>query len=277
MTDQTVQSSNAWPRTEPKPKTDTETKPKTEPKAEPDPPRRLRGMRGVSSKKVHAFAVQAVDRRSGKVVWQRTVREEVPHERTHPDGTWASNSPVCDGERVYALFGSRGLHCLDMDGKPLWEKDLGKMSIRMQFGEGSSPALHGDTIVVNWDHERQSFIVAFDKKTGKELWKVDRDEPPCRHGTESHRRPANCRKRFATSSSSGEHYKSGPTKRNVCRRPLGKHSEGKNAKADRQQVRNATCHTRKYVDECDDSDDDQWVAVCWCGKSRPGHHSPQQG
>lgn len=126
--------------------------------------------------KVHKFAIFAINRRDGKILWQRAVREELPHEGAHTEGSWASNSPVTGGERVYAYFGSRGLYCLDMQGNLLWEKDLGDMTIKLSFGEGSSPALYGNSVIINWDHEGQSFIVAFDKKTGEELWKVDRDE-----------------------------------------------------------------------------------------------------
>jgi len=126
--------------------------------------------------KVYEFVIMAIDRKSGKTAWKRTACKELPHEGKHRDGSWASNSPVTDGERVYAFFGSRGLFCYDMDGKPLWEKKLGRMKTKMSFGEGSSPALYNNTIVINWDHEGQSFIIALDKKTGEELWKKDRDE-----------------------------------------------------------------------------------------------------
>jgi hypothetical protein len=87
-----------------------------------------------------------------------------------------SASPVTDGERLYAFFGSRGLYCLGLDGAVLWEKDLGRMRTLHAHGEGSSPALHGDTLIVNWDHEGGSSIRAFDKRSGKELWTVPRDE-----------------------------------------------------------------------------------------------------
>jgi outer membrane protein assembly factor BamB len=83
---------------------------------------------------------------------------------------------VADSEQFCAFFGSRGLYCYDHDGELLWERDLGDMEIRMQFGEGASPALHGDTLVVTWDHQGQSFITALDKRTGEERWRVDRDE-----------------------------------------------------------------------------------------------------
>ncbi len=122
------------------------------------------------------FVVLAVDRRDGKVLWQKTVRDEQPHEGTHETGSWASASPVTDGERVYAFFGSRGLYCLDTDGELVWQKDLGDMRIRHGHGEGASPALHGDTLVVNWDHQGDSFVVALDKRTGKERWRTARDE-----------------------------------------------------------------------------------------------------
>jgi outer membrane protein assembly factor BamB len=82
-----------------------------------------------------------------------------------------------DGEHVYAYFGSHGLYCLDMQGNLEWKKDLGDMRTRRGFGEGSSPALHGDRLIVNWDHEGPSFLIALDKRTGEKLWRVDRDEP----------------------------------------------------------------------------------------------------
>jgi outer membrane protein assembly factor BamB len=123
------------------------------------------------------FVVQAHNRSDGKVRWRRVVKVLLPHEGTHKDGSYASGSALTDGERLYAFFGSRGLYALDFAGKVLWEKQLGTMQTRNGFGEGSSPALFGDTLVITWDHEGQDFIVALDKKTGKELWRTDRDEP----------------------------------------------------------------------------------------------------
>jgi outer membrane protein assembly factor BamB len=122
------------------------------------------------------FVVIAIDRATGETVWQRTAREEVPHEGTHMDGTWASASAVTDGRRVFAHFGSRGLFAYTADGERLWEKDLGDMTTRNGFGEGASPALRGETLVVNWDHEGESFIVALDAGSGRELWRRERDE-----------------------------------------------------------------------------------------------------
>ncbi len=122
------------------------------------------------------FMVVVIDRVSGKIKWERLAREEIPHEGRHPTGSWAPNSPCTDGERVYAFFGSHGLYCYTTEGELLWEKDFGDMSIRMEFGEGSSPALYNDRLIVNWDHEGQSFIVALDATTGEEIWKKNRDE-----------------------------------------------------------------------------------------------------
>ena len=122
------------------------------------------------------FSVLAIARGNGATVWERVVREEVPHEGSHPAGTWASGSPITDGAHIFAHFGSRGLFCLDMSGSVIWERDLGDMTTRRGFGEGSSPALAGDLLVVNWDHEGESFIIALNKKTGAEKWRAERDE-----------------------------------------------------------------------------------------------------
>lgn len=135
-----------------------------------------RRMRGKQTKNVHKFDVISLNRFTGKILWQKTVTEEVPQEGTHQAGSWASNSPVTDGENIYAYFGSRGLFCLDLKGNLKWQRDFGQMEKRNSFGEGSSPVLYEDKIIVLWDQEGQSFIIALDKKTGKDIWKVNRDE-----------------------------------------------------------------------------------------------------
>ncbi len=137
---------------------------------------RTRIMRGVSATHVQQFVVLAIDRRDGSVLWERVAREAAPHQGTHGTNTWASPSAVTDGEVVCASFGSSGLYCYDLDGRPLWEADLGDMRTKMSFGEGASPTLHGDLLIVPWDHEGQSFIAAFDKRTGRERWRTPRDE-----------------------------------------------------------------------------------------------------
>ena len=124
----------------------------------------------------YQFIVLCYDQKTGKVIWQKVARQEVPHEGHQENNTFASASPVTDGKVMCAFFGSRGLHCYDLDGNLKWEKDFGKMKTRMGFGEGSSPALSGDILVIYWDHEGADFITAMDKTTGKEIWRQPRDE-----------------------------------------------------------------------------------------------------
>ena len=125
----------------------------------------------------HRFSVIAYDRTDGSVVWTRVAREEAPHEGAHQEnGSWASGSAVTDGEHVFAYFGSRGLYCFTIDGELVWEADFGDKRMRNEFGEGSTPALAGDTIVVVWDHLDDSFVVALDKRTGAEQWRAAREE-----------------------------------------------------------------------------------------------------
>ena len=122
------------------------------------------------------FVVLALDRGSGEVLWERTVRTSLPHEGGHYTSSLASSSPLADGERVLAYFGSQGVYCLSPEGELQWEKQMGTMRTKHGHGEGSSPVLYGETLVINWDHEGQSFVVALDKRTGKELWKIPRNE-----------------------------------------------------------------------------------------------------
>jgi len=123
------------------------------------------------------FAVIAYDRKDGKQRWKSVLHSEVPHEGKHNDNSFASASLLTDGKRLYAYFGSRGLYALDLSGKLIWEKQLGRMQTRNGFGEAASPALYGDTLVVTWDHEGPDFIVALDAASGKERWRKERDEP----------------------------------------------------------------------------------------------------
>jgi outer membrane protein assembly factor BamB len=112
-------------------------------------------------------------------VWERVAHEAEPHEAAHfQNGTWASGSPLTDGRTLFAYFESFGLYAYDLDGTLLWSKDLGDKRMRNQFGEGSTPALHGNTLVIVWDHLNGdgSFVVALDKRDGRELWRVARDE-----------------------------------------------------------------------------------------------------
>lgn len=126
----------------------------------------------------HRFEVLSLDRKTGKILWQKTARVAAPHEGHHRVyGSFASNSPVTDGKYVFVSFGSRGIYAYDFNGKLIWEKDLGvQMKIKLGFGEGTAPLLDGNRLFLVFDHEAESFLVALDKRNGKELWRVPRDE-----------------------------------------------------------------------------------------------------
>ena len=136
----------------------------------------VRRQKTVTTGTAFRHEVLAVDRITGAVLWRRTACVAAPHEGRHADGSWASSSPVTDGEHVIASFGSRGLFCYDMDGTLQWEKDYGDLQILDTWGEGSSPALYGNRLIVPWDHEGQSFVAVVDKRTGKEIWRADRED-----------------------------------------------------------------------------------------------------
>lgn len=138
-----------------------------------------RGRRGGMSRPPTTacrFEVVCMNRRDGKILWQRIAREGLPHEGHHPTGSFASYSAVTDGKHVWASFGSRGVHCHDINGEHNWSRDLGKMNKVMSFGEGSSPAVIGDALIVVMDHEGDSFTHALNKQTGEILWSRARDE-----------------------------------------------------------------------------------------------------
>jgi outer membrane protein assembly factor BamB len=121
-----------------------------------------------------AFTTLCLDRQTGRILWKKVARTDTAHQDIQPSNSHASGSPVTAGEVLVASFGSFGLYCYDLDGTPLWERDLGKVNVT--WGEGSSPALVGNIVIVIQDNNQASFIYAFDKKTGKELWKKSRDE-----------------------------------------------------------------------------------------------------
>ena len=120
------------------------------------------------------FLVLAYSRKDGSLLWQQTAVEKTPHETHYIDSSWASASPVTDGRLLVAHFGSNGTFAYDLEGRLLWQVDLGDMQTRNGFGEGGSPAIHGNRVIVNWDHEGDSFIVALDAGTGEVVWKTPR-------------------------------------------------------------------------------------------------------
>lgn len=126
-----------------------------------------------------AFKLICFDRYSGKQRWERTAVTAQPHQKTHDTNGFASASPCTDGQHVYAHFGSRGLYCYTMDGELKWKRDFGDMDILNGFGEGSSPTLEGNKIIVPWDHQGPSALYILDKLTGEEIRTIPRDEPTC--------------------------------------------------------------------------------------------------
>jgi outer membrane protein assembly factor BamB len=124
----------------------------------------------------YQYLVIALDRKDGAIRWQKIVREEVPLEAGHFTASLASASPVTDGEYVFAHFGAQGVYCLDFKGEVVWQRDFGPMHTKHGHGLGASPALYGDSLIVNWDHEEGSFLAVLDKRTGRERWRKPRQE-----------------------------------------------------------------------------------------------------
>jgi len=141
------------------------------------PPRRGGSSGGEAALVQHKFVVMAIDKNSGKVIWERTATEQKPHEGYHRQyGSFASNSPLIDDGMLYVNFGSRGFYAYDLEGNLKWKKDLGKLVMRLSFGEGIAPVIHGNRLIIQNDQEEQSYIVVLDKRDGKELWRAEREE-----------------------------------------------------------------------------------------------------
>ncbi len=139
---------------------------------------------GETAISVQRFTLLCYDRSSGKLLWERVAAETQPTEGHHHDHGFASASPMTDGERVYAHFGSRGIFAYTLEGEPAWAyTEFEPMRTRSGFGEGSSPALHGDTVLIPWDHEGDSYLLALDKKSGTAKWKAARPGETTTWGT----------------------------------------------------------------------------------------------
>lgn len=139
-----------------------------------DQPDRVFGIKFPNTS--YEMVVSCYDRSSGERLWRDVATRLVPHEGHHKDASFASASPFCDGERLYCWFGSAGLFAYSLDGEKLWGRDLGPAKMGASLGEGSSPVVHDGKLVLVRDHSRQSTIECFDAKTGKTLWKKNRDE-----------------------------------------------------------------------------------------------------
>lgn len=125
----------------------------------------------------YAWELLCFDRDSGKLLWKQTAIRKKPDSARHMKNSYASHTPVTDGKYVYAFFGDAGLFCYDFEGKRVWSRDFGVFKMRYDWGTASSPILYRDRLFLNCDQEGPgSFLIALEKKSGKTLWKVERDE-----------------------------------------------------------------------------------------------------
>ncbi len=129
----------------------------------------------VGGDRKHTFKVLCLDKETGKLLWEQTAYEGTPYDDRHRKSSFASSTPATDGQHVYAFFGSEGLYCYDMNGKLIWKASLGKLGT-LGMGTGTSPVLYENFVILQCDEEegKASFIVALDKKTGKEVWRTPR-------------------------------------------------------------------------------------------------------
>jgi outer membrane protein assembly factor BamB len=129
-----------------------------------------------TSTAVQRWMVYCLDGQTGKILWEQTAGRRAPRYGRHLKNSFASETPVTDGQRLYAYFGNVGLFCYDLRGKPLWSRTWDEVPMRFNWGTAASPVLHGDRLYLVNDNDQQSFLVALDKLTGEELWRTPRDE-----------------------------------------------------------------------------------------------------
>lgn len=138
----------------------------------------------VSDSTPHTWKVFALDKKSGKILWEQTAHQGVPKTKRHPKSSQASPTPVTNGKVIVAYFGSEGLYAYSPEGKLLWNKDLGMQSAGWFFdpdsewGAASSPVIHKNSVILQCDRQKDSFVAAYDLSSGKELWRTARNEIP---------------------------------------------------------------------------------------------------
>lgn len=134
------------------------------------------GNRPEAPKVQQEYKVICLDLSSGKLLWEQSVHQGPPQGPIHIKNSFASETPVTDGERVYAYFGNLGMYCVDLDGHPVWSKPFEPRPIRNGWGTAASPVLHGDHLYIVNDNDEQSYLLCLDKHSGQEVWRVERDE-----------------------------------------------------------------------------------------------------
>lgn len=125
---------------------------------------------------IYRWEVTCVDLKTGRELWKQVARTGNPRDKIHAGNTHASETPVTDGKRVYVYFGMTGVYCYDLNGNPVWQKDLGAYETQNGWGTGSSPVLYQDMLYVQVDNEVKSFLVALNALTGEEKWRAEREE-----------------------------------------------------------------------------------------------------
>lgn len=136
------------------------------------------GNRATPDKSGYSYNVICLDTDQGSIQWSKAVLQQEPRTRRHTKNTYASETPVTDGKYVFASFGSAGLYCLDFEGNLIWQRDIGLFRVRQGWGTGASPVLFQNTVIVNCDSDDDSYIAAFDKRTGNPVWRTEREEGP---------------------------------------------------------------------------------------------------
>jgi outer membrane protein assembly factor BamB len=132
----------------------------------------------------HTWRVYCLDKRTGKILWERTAHQGVPKSKRHPTSSQANSTPATDGQRLAVFFGSEGLFAYDYNGKLLWKQDVGiinpgfHLDPDFEWGAGSSPILYKNLVILQCDNQKDSFLAAYDLRDGKPVWRVPRDEPP---------------------------------------------------------------------------------------------------
>jgi len=139
-----------------------------------DQPERVFGIKFPNTK--YQFDVICLNRNSGKELWRKTVHKAIPHEGHHKHNSFASASPTTNGTHLYCWFGSHGLYCLDLEGNLVWERDFGKLKMPASLGEGTSPVLHGNRLIINRDSAGKSYVLCLDASNGETIWRKERDE-----------------------------------------------------------------------------------------------------
>lgn len=134
------------------------------------------GDRSEPPKEDHDWKVIALDLNTGEIVWEKLVDKGPPRHSLHIKNSYATETPITDGERIYAMFGNRGFYCLDLEGNVVWSKPLQPFKTRLGWGTASSPMLYDGRLYLVMDNEEQSSLTCLDAKSGEEIWSVPRDE-----------------------------------------------------------------------------------------------------